>query len=1343
MNRTNGSFLFGMVMCAILFVFIVAGCSGGGSGQNPPGDQPAGDEDAGENGGDDDATEDDGSEGSETDDDGSQPVCTYADPECATDEDCSGDEKCISTKCIAPIDAEQYEFSSKISYLSRMQVPVEFGGGTETGFDHNKDGDPDDRMGELLTLMRVLMPNTDFDFSPRIQKSIDKDMTNYLVEYRELPLDMCGPAEVAMLEGEGDLDFDGGRDQSMAERMQGNGVYKVNRGTFSGGYGPGNQLNRAYVAGSRKNDGSVDLVSEADRITFNIALPDGTPFPLNLIHYRMVAPLIDENGKLRSVDRTRKLQSVDSVDEFWGVLGGVRIGGYLMIADVAEKMQELVSDCDCGGLDPSQPILVHEIKDGKVVVSCVQDVSGVDDEPNDNPGDDCIEELDGYLCTYLIGVCALMENMGQFADIDSNPDDDVEVLDAMSLAMWASFSGAKLDDEEPLAPELIAAGDHYALPLSSPPARFNVTANDSDSISGVPTILSLTEPDHGGQAGITDDLHKILYQPAEDFKGFETFTYTIGTEAVQATATVSVKLGYDHPDGVSDEFDVEFNRGPAQLDVLANDKWDVLWHDTYYPDTPITLLSVNNFDEERNLIRGKMSLSEDKLFVLYEPPVYNNVEYSEADIAYYFTDGYIDENNDPIESDPGYITVNLKLPETVCGDTYYDFWAEECDDSNDDNTDDCLDTCLSATCGDGFLWAGHETCDDGNLENRDHCLDTCELATCEDNVVSRDETDVDCGGTFCDPCGDGKICAVAGDCISLVCDEETNICQASDCSDGVKNGNETDVDCGGDCQPCNSGKACNENPECRSRICDNGTCKKYNECEDDQLIAWEFYPDDPALWNKLCKNNPCALLDDETTSNEYDEDCNGFASDRDGDGWTVRGDDFLGEDKIGDCADTMFDINPGVIDESGNDVDENCDGIASDQDGDGWTIPGDTYLGVDKEGDCEDTNFDINPGVPDEPGNDIDENCDDIASDRDADGWTIPGDTYLGADKEGDCNDTNPDINPGTAEIASNDVDENCDDIFIDKDADGFAWVKHCIEAEGVLNAQGEPVPCTDCNDTMADVFPGSTLGSEVGLLAEYYEENTRFAAFCDDFAPNAIEHTAETKLIDYNCDGYLTDLDGDGWTAYGDPTLGEDKAYDCNDFDPRIRPAGPPPDEYQFPACEAQGNLVNESSCPNLDFSIIGYNSDRPRCPSDLDGDTLYCVDLMMNETESWGIFICVPGNFANYEMPYLPFGFGEAWGPCDFGGPLPDCPLGTHCGAPIAYSEAYTQILNDEYGYDLSEVQNTGMCFPSCGDRCTINPCTEPNRNVCTLVDHYPSCGCNPGFVDQDGECVEQPAD
>jgi hypothetical protein len=73
--------------------------------------------------------------------------------------------------------------------------------------------------------------------------------------------------------------------------------------------------------------------------------------------------------------------------------------------------------------------------------------------------------------------------------------------------------------------------------------------------------------------------------------------------------------------------------------------------------------------------------------------------------------------------------------------------------------------------------------------------------TCSDGVQNGTETDVDCGGGSCAACDDGESCAVNGDCTSGLC--SGGVCTAaSTCSDGVQNGDETGVDCGGSCPPC-------------------------------------------------------------------------------------------------------------------------------------------------------------------------------------------------------------------------------------------------------------------------------------------------------------------------------------------------------------------------------------------------------------------------------------------------------------------------------------------------------------------------------------------------------------
>jgi hypothetical protein len=45
------------------------------------------------------------------------------------------------------------------------------------------------------------------------------------------------------------------------------------------------------------------------------------------------------------------------------------------------------------------------------------------------------------------------------------------------------------------------------------------------------------------------------------------------------------------------------------------------------------------------------------------------------------------------------------------------------------------------------------------------------------------------------------------------------------CVDGIKNGSETDVDCGGTCPRCATGKSCASRSDCTSARCANGACQ--------------------------------------------------------------------------------------------------------------------------------------------------------------------------------------------------------------------------------------------------------------------------------------------------------------------------------------------------------------------------------------------------------------------------------------------------------------------------------------------------------------------------------------
>jgi hypothetical protein len=105
----------------------------------------------------------------------------------------------------------------------------------------------------------------------------------------------------------------------------------------------------------------------------------------------------------------------------------------------------------------------------------------------------------------------------------------------------------------------------------------------------------------------------------------------------------------------------------------------------------------------------------------------------------------------------------------------------------------------------------------------DAIADTTPVGTCTDGARNGNESDVDCGGR-CGPCASGLACGVPFDCASGSCIGGT--CQApATCGDALLTVGETDIDCGGPCAPCASGKTCGVDQDCLTRACDFGVCR--------------------------------------------------------------------------------------------------------------------------------------------------------------------------------------------------------------------------------------------------------------------------------------------------------------------------------------------------------------------------------------------------------------------------------------------------------------------------------------------------------------------------------------
>lgn len=150
------------------------------------------------------------------------------------------------------------------------------------------------------------------------------------------------------------------------------------------------------------------------------------------------------------------------------------------------------------------------------------------------------------------------------------------------------------------------------------------------------------------------------------------------------------------------------------------------------------------------------------------------------------------------------------------------------------------------------------------------CFDgICVRATCDDGLANGDEPDVDCGGTCATPCAIGQGCARTDDCESGEC--VLGICRAT-CSDGVRNGAEWGIDCGGDCLGCAPGAPCGDARDCRSLLCLN-TPDAATPCDGEDDVACRGGVCDLGLCAGQCSEATCD--DGVRNQGELSADCGG------------------------------------------------------------------------------------------------------------------------------------------------------------------------------------------------------------------------------------------------------------------------------------------------------------------------------------------------------------------------------------------------------------------------------------------------------------------------------------